>query len=112
MLNLIDIGSVIVALIAAFGAWAAQRAAARATRLNNTVSSRLDAERGAYERARAFDIQTIERQNAEILILRESNDRLRTELILVAKRVAHLEALLLLPDSERFTDEDILETPD
>jgi len=56
-----------VAGIAALGAWASQRAASKAS----TVSTRMDAEKEAYERARQFDIETIQRQQDEINKLRE-----------------------------------------
>lgn len=67
-----------VAGIAALGAWASQRAASKAT----TVSTRMDAEKEAYERARQFDIETIQRQQEEIKQLRErlavTEDKLST----------------------------------
>lgn len=56
-----------VACIAAIGAWAAQRASSKAS----TVSARMDAEKEAYERARQFDLDTIQRQQEEIKVLRE-----------------------------------------
>lgn len=94
----VEVGSVVVALIAAFGAWAAQRAAAKASTINTAVSGRLEAERGAYERARDFDIQTIERQQAEIaelrakeIELRATNERLNEEIRKIAGRVLLLE---------------------
>lgn len=62
-----EIVSIAVAAIAAGGAWASQRASSKAA----TVSTRMDAEKEAYERARAFDLQTIERQQEEIKVLRE-----------------------------------------
>ena len=74
----IDIGSIIVAVVAALGAWASQRAAAKATTFNTAVTTRLDAEKEAYERARAFDIETINRQEKELESLRKENDRLRS----------------------------------
>lgn len=106
-MGLIDLGAIIVALIAAFGAWAAQRSASKTSKFNTTFSGRLDAERGAYERARAFDIETIERQEAEIRELRDANERLRRELQAVKKRLARLEHLA--PDLERYEGE---ENPD
>ena len=90
----IDVGTIIVAIIAAFGAWVAQRVAVKANRMNNIVSRRLEAEKGAYERARAFDIQTIDRQNAEVVRLRTANQELRRDLLVVEKRVAHLETCI------------------
>ena len=107
-MDLIDVGAIIVAIIAALGAWAAQRVAVKANRFNKVVSSRMEAEKGAYERARAFDTQTIDRQNAEINLLRTANEQLRRDLIVVEKRIAHLETLT--PDSEEVLDEDIYKT--
>jgi vacuolar-type H+-ATPase subunit D/Vma8 len=87
----IDFAAILVAAIAAFGAWAAQRAAAKANLLNSSVSGRLEAERDAYERARAFDIHTIARQDAELENVRRENEQLREELRTVKHRLAHLE---------------------
>lgn len=82
VLNPIDLGGIAVAVIAAGGAYASQRAAARASNQNTAVTSRLDAEKEAYERARQFDIDTINRQQEEIKQLRErlavAEDKLRT----------------------------------
>lgn len=87
----LDIGGIIVAIVAALGAWAAQRAASNATKTNTEVSGRLEAERGAYERARVFDTETIRRQNEEILELRKENERLKKELAQVKARLRKLE---------------------
>lgn len=76
----VDIGSIAVAAIAAGGAWASQRAASKASVFNTTVTSRLDAEKEAYERARQFDIDTINHQQAELTSLRTENKRLHSEL--------------------------------
>jgi predicted RNase H-like nuclease (RuvC/YqgF family) len=93
MMNMgfVDIGGVLIAVIAALGAWAAQKSAAKASKANTTVSGRLEAERGAYERARAFDVATIERQDEELKELRESNKTLKEELAAVKARLAELE---------------------
>ena len=93
-MDLINVGAIVVAIIAAFGAWAAQRVTAKASRSNNIASTRLEAEKGAYERARALDIQTIDRQNDDIIQLRTANEELRTDLLVVEKRVAHLETCI------------------
>lgn len=116
-MGLIDLGAIIVAAIAALGAWAAQRSSAKASRINTTVSGRLEAERGAYERARVFDVETIERQAALIEELRRDNDNqateiqklydqnesLRRELVVVKRRVSLLEHLT--PEWERLLNE-------
>lgn len=83
----IDVGGILVALIAAFGALMASRSASRAA----TANSRFEAEKEAYERARKFDVQTIAHQNIEIEQLREDNDALTKELREVKKRLARLE---------------------
>lgn len=90
-MELIDFGAIIVAMVAALGAWAAQKAASKAAVTKDTISNRLEAERGAYERARAFDIQTIERQDLEIISLIEANQRLVDQLAIVKDRVTNLE---------------------
>lgn len=79
-----EVITISVAVIAAGGAWAAQRSAARASMVNTSVTSRLEAEKEAYERARAFDIQTIERQQQEIKDLRE-------QIVAMRERLARLE---------------------
>lgn len=81
-MNLLDIGSIIIAVIAALGAWASQRAAANASK----VGSRMDAEKEAYERARKFDMDTIKRQDEEIKELRDELDRLKQRLQLIEER--------------------------
>lgn len=110
-LSLIDLGGALVAIIAGLGAWAAQRSAAKASKTNTTVSGRLEAEREAYERARSFDTQTIERQDAELTRLRDANESLRRELETVKKRVRHLEENIH-PELERLLNERIKEFPD
>lgn len=58
--------TLLIAVVSALSAWASQRAAARATTLNTETTSRVDMEKEAYERARKFDIETINRQDAEL----------------------------------------------
>ena len=69
-MDVANIVTVIVAIIAAGSAYASQRAAARASTLNTSTTTRVDMEKEAYDRARKFDIETIQRQDAEILELR------------------------------------------
>lgn len=104
-MSLIDLGGVFVAIIAALGAWASARSSARASRINTEVSGRLEAEKGAYERARIFDTETIRRQDEEIAELRNDNDRLRRELAQVKRRLRRLEDIS--PDIERILREHI-----
>lgn len=91
-LSAIDIGGIIVALVAAIGAWLSQRAASKATFTNNTVTSRLDAEKEAYERAREFDTETIRRQTDEIARLRMENSDLKAKLNQMNERLERLES--------------------
>lgn len=94
--------SLAVAVVAAVGAWASQRASSKAS----TVSTRMDAEKEAYERARAFDIQTIERQQQEIKELREQITQMR-------ERLARLEGKtpLSLQNWEGLLSERLKENP-
>lgn len=99
------IASIFVAVVAAFGAWASQRAAARASQLNTSTTAKVEAEKGAYERARAFDTETIRRQDAEIDELRAQIHRQDSELEDLrarnreqATRIFRLETGRMLPD--------------
>lgn len=87
----INIGSLAVAVIAALSAWATSRAAGKAARDSTSIGGRLDAEKEAYERARAFDMDTIERQDREIAELRSENESLKAELRSVMQRLTRLE---------------------
>lgn len=102
-MDAINIGSILVAAIAALSAYASQRAAAKATMINTAVSAKVEAERGAYERARDFDTDLINRQNEEIEELREENKCLKDELKLLRQRVFRLEKGLP-PDHEEKVD--------
>lgn len=106
----VDAGAVIVAIIAALGAWAAQRSATRASRFNTETSGRLEAERNAYERARSFDVDTIARQGRELSELRDKNYRLETMLDHVKNRLKRLEDLY--PEWERLLYERLNEPDD
>jgi prefoldin subunit 5 len=99
------IASMGVALITAGTGYAASRAAKKAekdiqeTALQSSKDSNaatLEAHRleQAYERARKFDIETIERQDKEIQELREENDVLEGQVAALRIRVAHLEGRL------------------
>lgn len=96
-----DPGSIILVVVAGIGAisaYASQRAASRASTLNTTTVSRVDMEKDAYNRARAFDMATITRQDGEILNLqaqiRKANLKIRDlekENRILQQRVDHLE---------------------
>lgn len=102
-MGLIDLGSIIVAMIGAIAAILAQRAASKAGEANTKVSGRLEAERNAYERARVFDTETIDRQNEELKKLREENERLQKELAAVKTRLRRVEGMI--PEWERLLNE-------
>lgn len=92
-----DYASIIAGIIAALSAWAVSRSAGRANKLAKELetqaaveqerirlegtkeTSRSQAEADAYERARSFDIATIERQTAEILQVRADNVHLNAD---------------------------------
>jgi len=100
MLDSGDIASMIVALIAAYGAYAAHRASGKATAAQasttadaNTAIARTNAEEQAYVRARKFDSDTIERQDRELDELRESNRLKEEELKLLRPLVEEVRIL-------------------
>ena len=75
--------TLIVAIIAAIASFAAQRATAKAAREAKLEAARLElesnrasVEKDAYERARAFDTETIVRQNKRIAELSREVRRL------------------------------------
>lgn len=88
----ISISGIVIAIIAALGAWASQRSAAKANLMNTGVSTRLEAEKEAYNRARSFDIETIKRQDAELTELRKDNQRLYSEVSQLRERLTRLES--------------------
>jgi hypothetical protein len=71
MENGIGIASIIISVIGALGVWLSARESRKATTTNTTASGRVEMEKEAYERARALDVQTIERQERRILELEE-----------------------------------------
>lgn len=93
-MDITGIVSVLVAVIAAAAAVLSQRSVAKASTENANTSSRVDMEKEAYDRARAYDTETIRRQDAEIAELREDNNRLTSEVKALRLRIARLEALL------------------
>ena len=60
------VATIIAAVLAAMAAIATQRTAAAAAVRNQTVSSRTDIEKEAFERAKGFYTDTIDRQGANI----------------------------------------------
>lgn len=92
-MDLTSIGAVVVAVVAAVGAWASQKSASRASMIIASTSSRLEAEREAYERARAFDVATIQRQDEEITGLLKEIATLRTKLNVLEDLHIQMEGL-------------------
>lgn len=107
--------------IAAFGAWAASRASAKAATKNSQTTSRTEMEKEAYDRARKYDTDTIARQDAEIAEVREQNvflnrdikiltnenSELREEVAMLRRRLVRVERGLSPsegPIRERETD--------
>lgn len=83
----VNIATVLVAVVAALGAWASARAASRAQKYNadaTVKTAKETAELEAYNRARQMDLQTIKRQDEEFDELRARHDILKA-------RVAELE---------------------
>lgn len=83
-----SLASIIVAVVAAYGAFSSQKQVSKAAR----YSSRLDFERDAYERARKFDTETITRQDMELEELKREISLLRKENKQLRDRVKKLEA--------------------
>lgn len=86
-----SLAGIAVAMLAAASAYASQRAAARASVTTGRDSNRVDMEKEAYERARAFDTETIRRQDVEIAELRADNADLRKQVSELTSRITRLE---------------------
>lgn len=71
-----NVVSIAVAFLAAGAAYASQRSAAKASVMNTQTVTAVDREKEAYERARAFDTETIRRQDEELQELRDDNRKL------------------------------------
>jgi regulator of replication initiation timing len=102
--------SIIAAVIAALSAWAVSRSSAKANQLSKQLeaqaavdsekirtdgvkeTTRASAETEAYERARAFDVATIERQAAEIMQVRADNIHLNADVKRVNREIQDLYA--------------------
>lgn len=87
-----NIATIVVAAIAALSAWASQRAASRASTVNALTSSRVDMEKEAYDRARAYDTETIKRQDEEIADLRSENNTLKLKCEACEREIASTKA--------------------
>jgi FtsZ-binding cell division protein ZapB len=81
-MNSTNFAAIIVAVISIISAALAGRSARKAAEYNSDASvenARVIAETEAYNRARKMDIETIERQDAEIDEVREQNKKLRAK---------------------------------
>lgn len=95
---------VLVAVISAAAAFASQRSAAKASTMNTDTTSRVEMEKEAYNRARAFDTETITRQDKRIEELERDNITLHEQMAVARSeartaraeaRAAHAENALL-----------------
>lgn len=107
-MNAVNYASVAVAVIAALAAWASARTNAKSAQNNEKTKAdailsveRLKIESAAFERARAMDDKTIQRQDEEIEDIRAANKILRSRVVdleedneRLRKRVTHLERKL------------------
>ena len=100
MIDLANLVPIIVATIAALSALASQRSAAKVAKAAKIESaklalenSRVDMEKNAYERARAFDTETIARQNKRIAELRREVRRLETLVARLRTRIDNVDHL-------------------
>ncbi|ADD81038.1 gp040 [Rhodococcus phage ReqiPoco6] len=98
--------SLAVALIAALSALATQQASSKASRKEKQEASRASMETEAYERARAFDIATIDRQNEQIAALLEKvakqdaeMTQLQEKLKMTNERLESIESHTCGPDA-------------
>lgn len=101
-MNWANVVSILVAILAAAAAYASQRSAAKASVINTQTVSAVDREKEAYERARAFDTETILRQDKEIEELRAR--------VLVAEaeaKAARVEAAAAKKESEEVRIENL-----
>lgn len=99
-MNWVPIASIIVSVVAALASWAASRASSRASTLNATTTSRSALETEAYVRARKLDVETIERQDAEIDDLREMALHLNNDV-----KMVHNQSQQVLDENRRLREE-------
>lgn len=74
-----NIAGLVVSVIATFVGYMSARSASKATTRNTELTARFSMEDKAYERARKFDTDTIERQDKEIEELRAVNQKFEIE---------------------------------
>lgn len=90
-MNAIDISAIIIAIIALGSSWVTARTSSKATTINNETNARVEMEKEAYNRARDFDINTIERQNEQIEKLQRENRELKETVRVLTERLNRLE---------------------
>ena len=90
----IDLANIIVAFVSGFAMWATQKTIAKASSASSIQNIRAQMEQEAYERARAYDTETIKRQAEEIKELQLENKELKNELKALRSRVQTLEAVV------------------
>lgn len=104
-----DVISFAIAIVAGLFAWASQRSASRASTTNTETITAVDREKEAYERARAFDTETIRRQDEELVELRADN-RLLHDRVTAAEseaREARAEAAAAKKESQEVRAENM-----
>jgi cell division protein FtsB len=82
------------AIITALGAIATQRSAARAAVRNAQTASRTDMEQEAFERAKGYYTDTIDRQARDIMSLETAMSGLEARVAQLKARVTDLESQL------------------
>lgn len=90
-MNAIDISAIAIAIIALGSSWVTARTSSKATTINNETNARVEMEKEAYNRARDFDINTIERQNEQIEKLQRENRELKETVRVLTERLNRLE---------------------
>lgn len=90
-MNAIDISAIIIAIIALGSSWVTARTSSKATTINNETNARVEMEKEAYNRARDFDINTIERQKEQIETLQRENRELKQTVQQLTERLNRLE---------------------
>lgn len=90
-MNAIDISAIAIAIIALGSSWVTSRTSSKATTINNETNARVEMEKEAYNRARDFDINTIERQKEQIETLQRENRELKQTVQQLTERLNRLE---------------------
>lgn len=90
-MNAIDISAIVIAIIALGSAWVTARTSSKAATINNETNARVEMEKEAYNRARDFDINTIEFQNEQIEKLQRENRELKETVRVLTERLNRLE---------------------